>query len=68
MVDRTDCVHFEYKFVEERGKKIKIPSCKISKMKGVGGCQEYCEWFEPTEPGIPGPPMPPEPPGPLKPP
>lgn len=68
MVDRTDCAHFEYKFVEKEGKRIKIPACKIDKMKGTEGCQDYCEWFEPLGPDIPRPPHPPEPPGPLKPP
>ncbi|UCF49769.1 MAG: hypothetical protein JSU91_08470 [Thermoplasmatales archaeon] len=67
-MDRTDCAHFEYKYFEEEGKKIKIPSCKIGRMKGVNGCEEYCEWFELVGPEIPNPPTPPEPPGPLKPP
>ena len=43
-MDRTDCAHFEYKYFEEGDKKIKIPSCKIGKMKGVSGCDEYCEF------------------------
>ncbi len=71
MVDRIDCAHFEYKNLKEKDKLVKIPTCKIGKMKGTTGCQEYCEWFEPIEPGIPGPPIPPgppEPPGPLRPP
>ena len=66
-MNRTDCAHFEYKYIKEEGKKIKIPSCKIGKIKGTSGCGEYCEWFESLEPEIPRPPMPPEPPGPLKP-
>jgi hypothetical protein len=66
-MDRTNCSHFEYKYIKEEGKKIKIPSCKIGKMKGIKGCDEYCEWFESLGPDIPRPPMPPEPPGPLKP-
>ncbi len=66
-MDRNDCIHFEYKTIEDEGKKIKTPSCKIGKMKGTSGCGEYCEWFESLGPGI-RPPMPPEPPGPLKPP
>ena len=71
MVDRIDCEHFEYKYFEDKGKRVKIPTCKIGKMKGTEGCQEYCEWFELKGPEIPGPPMPlwsPEPPGPLRPP
>jgi hypothetical protein len=71
MVDRADCVHFEYKYLEEKGKRVKIPTCKIGKMKGIEGCQEYCEWFEPLDPRIPRPPMPPGPPehpDPLRPP
>jgi hypothetical protein len=66
-MDRTDCSHFEYKIIKDREKDIKIPSCKIGKMKGTSGCDEYCEWFEKIGPEIPSPPMPPEPPGPLKP-
>jgi hypothetical protein len=42
-MDRTDCVHFEYKYIKEGGKKVKIPTCKIGRMKGVNGCDEYCE-------------------------
>jgi hypothetical protein len=64
-MDRTDCVHFEYKYIKEGGKKVKIPTCKIGRMKGVNGCDEYCEWFEKVGPEIPNPPVPP---GPLKPP
>ena len=67
-MDRTDCAHFEYKYIKEEGKKIKVPSCKIGKMKGTSGCDGYCEWFEPLGPRIPRPPMPSDPPGPLKPP
>lgn len=67
MVDRTNCTHFEYKEIEEKGKRVKIPSCKIGKMKGIGGCEGYCEWFEPLGPEIPSPPMPLEPDGPLEP-
>ena len=67
-MDRTDCVHFEYKYFEGKDKKYKIPSCKIGKIKGTSGCDDYCKWFEPIGPEIPNPPMPPEPPGPLKPP
>ena len=67
-MDRTNCLHFEYKNIEKKDEKIKTPSCKIGKMKGVSGCSEYCEWFEPLGPEIPSPPMPPEHPNPLKPP
>jgi hypothetical protein len=67
MVDRTNCTHFEFKEIGEKGKHVKIPSCKIGKMKGFGGCEEYCEWFETIGPEIPKPPAPPEPPEPLKP-
>ena len=66
-MDRTDCSHFEYKIIEEGGKKIKIPSCKIGKMKGISGCDEYCEWFELIGPEIPSPPLPTDPSEPLKP-
>ncbi len=44
MVDRIDCAHFEYKYLLEKGKRVKIPTCKIGKMKGTKGCQEYCEY------------------------
>ncbi len=67
-MNRTDCGHFEFKSIIEEGKKIKIPSCKIGKMKGITGCSDYCEWFEPLGPEIPNPPMPPENPEPLQPP
>ena len=66
-MDRNDCSHFEYKEIDEEGKKIKTPTCKIGKMKGVGGCEEYCEWFDQIGPEIPTPPMPPGSPGPLNP-
>jgi hypothetical protein len=68
-MDRTDCSHFEYKEIEEGGKKVKTPACKIGKMKGVGGCEEFCEWFDPIGPEIPRPPMPgpPGPPDPMDP-
>lgn len=67
-MDRVDCVHFEYKRVEGKGKRVKIPSCKIGKMRGIGGCEDYCEWFALVEPDIPEPPMHPEPPEPIEPP
>ena len=60
-MDRNDCGHFEYKIIDEKGKKLRIPSCKIGKMKGVNGCSDYCEWFEPIGPEIPTPPLSPEP-------
>ena len=66
-MDRTDCKNFEYKYMEEKGKRVKTSSCKIGKMKGTGGCQEYCEWFEPLGPEIPRPPIPPKPSGPWPP-
>jgi len=66
-MDRTDCVHFEYKNIITKGKKIKIPSCKIGKMKGFSGCDGYCEWFEKLGPEIPKPPAVPEPTDPFKP-
>jgi hypothetical protein len=66
-MDRINCIHFEYKYFGENDKKIIIPSCKIGKMKGTSGCDEYCEWFESKGPEIPTPPISPEPPEPLKP-
>ncbi len=67
-MNKTDCIHFKYEYVKEKDKSIKIPSCKIGKMKGNSGCDEYCEWFESIGPDIPRPPMPPDSPGPLRPP
>ena len=67
MVDRIECIHFEHVIVDVDGNRIKVPSCRIGKMRGLNGCDNYCEWFEPKEPNIPNPPIFPDEPEPLNP-